>query len=332
VLVFFDDILVYSKDLPTHVHHLTKVLDKLVTHELKAKWSKCIFGVDNVEYLGHIINSEGVNTDPCKVEAMQQWLVPKTLKVLRGFLGLTGYYRKFIKNYGVINKPLTDLLKKNGFHWGPEASTTFQTLKRAMCTAPVLALPDFTQPFTLKTDTSDKGMGAILMQKGRPITFLSKALGMKNQHLSTYKKELLTLLTVVTKWRHYLQGQPFVIKTDHISLKYLLEQRLNHTLQYNGLCKLLGLDYVIQYKKGVDNKMADALSRREIVQENSTHMAITEINHVWLEELKESYQGDKWTQDIIHKETTQQELPSQVKLHCGIIRKKGRIYVGSNAE
>jgi RNase H-like domain found in reverse transcriptase len=189
---------------------------------------------------------------------------------------------KFIKNYGVISKPLTDLLKKNGFHWGPEASTAFQTLKRAMCTTPVLALPDFTQPFTLKTDASDKGMGAVLMQKGRPIAFLSKALGMKNQHLLTYEKELLALLTAVTKWRHYLKGQPFVIKTDHISLKYLLEQRLNHTLQHKGLCKLLGLDYVIQYKKRVDNKVVDALLRREIVQEDSTNMAITEINPVWL--------------------------------------------------
>jgi hypothetical protein len=123
---------------------------------------------------------------------------------------------------------------------------------------------------------------------------------------------------------------PFVIKTDHISLKYLLEQRLNHILQHKGLCKLLGLDYVIQYKKRVDNKVADALSRRSLVKEDSANMAITDINLVWLEELKESYHGDMWAQEMINKETNQEELSTHVKLHCGIIRKKGRIYVGDN--
>lgn len=139
---------------------------------------------------------------------------------LRGFLGLTGYYRKFIKNYRLISKPLTDQLRNNAFQWNKEADTAFETLKEAMCSAPVLAMPDFSKPFVLETDASDKGLGAVLMQGRRPLAYLSKSLGTRNQGLSTYKNEVLALLTAVQKWRHYLQGMPFIIKTDHMSLKY----------------------------------------------------------------------------------------------------------------
>jgi RNase H-like domain found in reverse transcriptase len=151
-------------------------------------------------------------------------------------------------------------------------------LKDAIYTAPVLALSDFTKPFILETNVSDKGMRAVLMQGRRPIAYLSKVLGIKNQQLSTYEKEFLALLTDVHKWRHYLQGTPLVIKIDHISLKHLLEQRLTHTLQHKDLCKLLGLDYIIQYKKNVENKVAYALSRRSHEQGEGASMAVTEIN------------------------------------------------------
>jgi RNase H-like domain found in reverse transcriptase len=170
-----------------------------------------------------------------------------------------------------------------------------------MCTAPVLALPDFSKPFILETDVCSTGIGAVLMQEGRPIAYLSKALGMKNQLLSTYEKEYLALLTAVQKWRHYLQGMPFVIKTDHLSIKHLLEQRLTHSLQHKGLSKLLGLDYIIQYKKGTDNKAADALSRQ--MQDNTVGetMAITEVIPAWIVELKESYTGDDWAKEVLSK-------------------------------
>ncbi|KAJ4775101.1 polyprotein [Rhynchospora pubera] len=176
VLVFFDDILVYSRNLEDHIKHLEKVFSKLRKHKLYAKMSKCAFGMGQVEYLGHIITKDGVATDPSKIEVMVNWPKPKILKELRGFLGLTGYYRKFIKSYGTISKPLTDQLKKNGFMWNESAEKAFEKLKQAMTSAPVLALPDFKKPFILETDACDIGVGVVLPQEGRPIAYLSKVL------------------------------------------------------------------------------------------------------------------------------------------------------------
>nr|XP_027093534.1 uncharacterized protein LOC113713927 [Coffea arabica] len=240
VLVFFDDILIYSPDYKTHLHHLSLVLGTLRKHSLFAKMSKCSFGQNQVEYLGHVITSEGVNTDPSKVEAMLSWPTPTCLKALRGFLGLTGYYRRFVKGYGEIAKPLTELLKKDQFAWSAVAESAFQQLKLVMSKSPVLALPDFSKPFQLETDASQLAIGAVLMQQGRPIAYYSQVLGQKNQTRSTYEKELLSLITAVQKWKHYLMGNHFIIKTDHESLKYLLDQKINTPFNRSGWLNLWG--------------------------------------------------------------------------------------------
>nr|XP_027102942.1 uncharacterized protein LOC113724214 [Coffea arabica] len=223
VLVFFDDILVYSPTLEEHLNHVTEVLDILRQHQLYAKRSKCSFAQKQVEYLGHITTAEGVRADPKKIDSMIQWPKPENTRQLKGFLGLTGYYRKFVKGYGAIAKPLTTFLKKDGFNWGGEAEEAFQKLKLAMCSTPVLAFPDFSQPFVIETDVCYGGIGVVLMQNRRPLAFLSQSLGQKNLGLSIYEKKLLALVTAVTKWRHYLEGHHFIINTDHQSLKYLLE-------------------------------------------------------------------------------------------------------------
>jgi RNase H-like domain found in reverse transcriptase/Reverse transcriptase (RNA-dependent DNA polymerase) len=246
VIVFFDDILVYSKCLDTHEVHLNQVLQILSENQLFVKESKCAFGVNEIEYLGHIISRNGVATDPQKVAAMLKWPKPRNIKELRGFLGLTGYYRRFVRHYGIIARPLTDLLKKNNFKWGEEAQQAFETLKTALSTTPVLKLPNFQQAFVVETDASHDGIGAVLMQEHRPVAYLSKKLGVKNQSLSTYENELLALYTAVTKWRHYLLGAEFIIKIDQISLKYLLEQRINTSMQHRGFSKLMGLNYKIE--------------------------------------------------------------------------------------
>ena len=164
VLVFFDDILIYNRSWKDHVQHVDRVLKLLEEKQLYEKTSKCFFGVQEVEYLGHIVSHEGVKVDPNKIKAIKEWKVPKTIKQLRGFLGLTGYYRKFVKNYGKIAAPLTTLLKKDAFSWSQKTTKAFEHLKEEMCEAPVLATLDFTKFFIMECDASENGICVVLMQ------------------------------------------------------------------------------------------------------------------------------------------------------------------------
>ena len=169
--------------------------------------------------------------DNNKVFAMLDWPVPQHIKELRGFLGLIGCYRRFIKNYGVIAKPLTELLKKGGFQWNEKAQLAFDKLKQAMVSAPVLVLPNFTILFVVESDASNKGIGSVLSQKGNRIAYFSKGLAPKHQVLSVYEKEMMAVLVAVKKWNAYLTGRHFIIKTDHYSLRFLLDQRANTPAQ-----------------------------------------------------------------------------------------------------
>ncbi|XP_026445036.1 uncharacterized protein LOC113345475 [Papaver somniferum] len=171
ILVFFDDILIYSPSLEDHLIHLQATLQILRDNKLFANFSKCCFGQYEMEYLGHIVTANGVKDDPAKFSAMIDWITPTTVKALRVFLGLTSYYRKFVKYYGLICRPLTDLLKKDSFHWSLAATAAFIQLKYAMPTTPVLALPDFTKQFVLETDACDLGIGVFLMQENIAIAF-----------------------------------------------------------------------------------------------------------------------------------------------------------------
>lgn len=163
VLVYFYDVLIYNTTWSTHLHRLESVLLLLRQHKLFAKQSKCHLGQTHIEYLGHIISKKRVSTDPDKIACMTQWPKPFTLKQLREFSGLTWYYRKFIKGYGLISKPLTILLKKDILKWRSELDLAFQQLKKAITSAPVLPLPDYTKTFLIETAASGKGIGAVLM-------------------------------------------------------------------------------------------------------------------------------------------------------------------------
>lgn len=257
---------------------------------------------------------------------MENWPQPTTVKKLRGFLGLTGYHRRFIKSYGTISRPLTDMLKKKSFIWSSDAVQAFNALKQAMLSAPVLALPDFSLPFVLETDACSKGIGALLMQHGKPIAFYSKGLGPKALALSTYEKELMAIVMAVQKWKYYLSHCQFIINTDHQSLRFLMEQRVTSVLQHKWLMKLLGLDYVIRYKKGLHNKAADALSR--IPHSNADCLAISLSQPQWAQDIILRYAEDPVAQQLIAQLLVQ---PSHevFSYNVGILRYKDRLYIGS---
>jgi hypothetical protein len=164
------------------------VLQLLKEQQLYAKPSKCFVGVKELEYLGHIVSHEGVKVDPNKITTMMDWTIPKTLKNHRGFLGLTGYYRKFVQNYGRIVAPLTALTKKDAFSWTLEATKAFEQLKEVMCKSPILTTPDFTKTFIVECDASGNGIGVVLMQEGRPLDFESQSLKGKDLHKPIYEK------------------------------------------------------------------------------------------------------------------------------------------------
>ncbi|WVZ14471.1 hypothetical protein V8G54_012037 [Vigna mungo] len=231
VLVFFDDILIYSNSWEEHRDHLKQVLQTLRQQQLYANKKKCDFGRLQIKYLGHCISRKGVMMDPEKIKAVKEWPEPHNIKDLRGFLGLSGYYRRFIKDYGKIAKPLTDLLRKGQFKWTSKGKAAMQTLKIALTSAPLLALPDFSQIFHVECDASGK--------EG------TEALVLSIQH-----------------WGPYLLGKKFVVHTDQRSLRYLLEQRITTQNQKNWLAKLLGYEFEIAYRSGATNKVVDALSRQ----------------------------------------------------------------------
>lgn len=329
VLVFVDDILVYSTNLQEHARHLEQVFRILAKHELKVKKTKCAFAQQKVHYLGHLISAKGVATDKKKVEPITKWQAPQNVKELRRFLGMTRYYRKFIRGYGEISKNLTELLKKGvPYVWTSNTVSSFQALKSALASALVLALPDFTKTFVIETDASNKGIGAVLFQQDHPLAFISKALGPRHQGLFTYEKECLAILLAVDKWRSYLQHSEFIIRTDQKSLMHLDDKRLTTPWQHKALTKLLGLQYKILYKKGVDNRVADALSRN-INEQTEELQVISHCKPVWLEAVIQGYARDPKAKEKL----TQLAISSpqgNYSLHKGLIRHKGRIWLGCN--
>ncbi|CAL9012821.1 unnamed protein product, partial [Prunus brigantina] len=206
VLVFFDDIFVYSRTVLDHVAHLELVFEMLRVNHLKVKLSKCSFGQPSVDYLGYTISATWVGVDHKKIQCIESWPKSTTIKGLHGFLGLARYYRKFVKGFGLISKPLTNMLRKDGFEWSPLAEQAFLALKKALTTTLVLALPDFSKDFVIECDASNGGIGAILSQDRHPIAYLSKTLSDKHKSLSVYDKEMMALVYAVDHWRPYLLG------------------------------------------------------------------------------------------------------------------------------
>ncbi|XP_057746886.1 uncharacterized protein LOC130966135 [Arachis stenosperma] len=289
VLVFFDDILVYSPSFTLHLQHLETVLKLLQQECLFAKLSKCSFGTSEIDYLGHTISDSGVHMEKAKVQAIMEWPQPTNVKQLRGFLGLTGYYRRFIRHY-----------------------------------ASIATLPNFELPFEVETDASGTGVGAVLIQEKHPIAFFSKKLSPSLQKQSAYVREFYAITEAVAKFRHYLLGKKFIIRTDQQSLKALVDQTLHTPEQQKWLHKLLGYDYEIQYKPGQENAVADALSR-------CFFAAWSRPKAEWMGTLKSEIEADAQLQELWQQCVQNRQVDPHYTVRNGILLWKDRVVLPVNS-
>jgi hypothetical protein len=267
VIVFIDDILIYSRSKKDHEQHLRLILELLRDQKLYAKFSKCEFWLREVQFLGHVVNEKGIHVDPAKIEAIKKWEAPKTPTEIRQFLGLAGYYRRFIANFSKIAQPLTALTQKDKkFMWGEKQEEAFQTLKHKLCNAPILALPEGTDNFVVYCDASHQGLGCVLMQKDKVIAYASRQLKVHEKNYTTHDLELGAVVFALKIWRHYLYGTKCTIFTDHKSLQHILDQKMLNMRQRRWVELLNDYDCEIKYHPGKANVVADALSRKERVK------------------------------------------------------------------
>ena len=270
VLVFLDDILVFSKTLEEHVTHLREVLDRLRAQKLYAKLSKCELIRRMVTFLGHLLGVDGLRVMADKVGAVREWPTPRSATDVRAFLGLAGFYRRFVKDFSLVALPLSDLTKdKVAFAWSAAAQSAFDALKRALCSAPVLLIADPTKPYTLNTDACDFAIGATLQQDHgnglQPVAFMSRKLKDAEINYDTREKEALALVSACKHWRQYLHSElPFTLLSDHDSLKYFKTMPLvaGKGRIARWIDDMSEFKYTIAHIPGKDNIVADALSRR----------------------------------------------------------------------
>jgi hypothetical protein len=248
VVVFIDDILIYSKNEEEHSKHLRIMLTRLTEHQLYAKFSKCMFWLEEIQFLGHILSAKGIAVDSIKVKDILEWKPPTTIHQVQSFLGLAGYYRRFILDFSKIVKPITGLLKNDTkFDWSSKCNEAFEQLKVLLTTALVLAQPDVEKPFDVYCDASGSGLGCVLMQEGRVKAYASRQLHQHEEHYPTHDLELATIVHALKIWRHYLLGNTCHLYTDHESLKYIFTQSELNMRQRRWLELIKDYDLEIHY-------------------------------------------------------------------------------------
>lgn len=266
-LVYLDDIVIVGRTFEEHLSNIRRVFQRLKEANLKLNPKKCQFFRKEVTYLGHIISAEGVKTDPAKIIAVREWPRPESIRDLRSFLGLCTYYRRFVKSFSAVAKPLHRLTEKNTqFNWTDECETSFNFLKQALTTTPILAYPEPERQFILDTDASADGIGAVLSQvfdtEERVIAYFSKSLGKAERNYCVTRKELLAIVKAVEHFHHYVYGRKFILRTDHASLKWLLSFKEPEGQVARWIQRLQEYDFEIRHRKGTTHGNADALSRK----------------------------------------------------------------------
>ncbi len=272
VIVYINDILIYSETLQEHIQHVRSVLQRLIKYQLYAKLEKCEFHTTSVTFLGYIISQEGVAMDESKVHAVLNWPLPSNIKELQRFLGFVNFYRRFIRGFSSIAAPLTDMTKKGShrLQWTTVAHKAFDQLKHQFTTAPILHHPDPNSPFVVEVDASNIGIGAILSQrqgdpaKLYPCAYYSRKLTPTERNYDVGDRELLAIKSALEEWRHWLEGarHPFTVLTDHRNLEYLKTERRLNPRQAIWSLFFSRFVFTVTYRPGTKNIKADALSRQ----------------------------------------------------------------------
>ena len=276
VLVYLDDILIYSNSPEEHRRHLRMVLETLRQHKLYARPTKCSFNHPEVEFCGHIVGNGVVKVLDKKVKIIREWPQPKNVQEVRQFFGLANYYRRFIKNFGLIAAPLSELFKEHGgdkrkkrpIVWNTAHQLAFERLKQALTNAPVLHQSDPTKLYMIETDASDFALGYTLMQQGDdelmyPVAFDGQKMHGAELKYPTHEKELLAIKEAIEKWKHYIEnGHKTVVLTDHESLRYMNSVTKPSKRLARWIDEFQGYDLDIRYRRGREAIIPDALSRR----------------------------------------------------------------------
>jgi transposase InsO family protein len=303
VVVYLDDICIFSNNLEDHLTHVDQVLSTLEAHDIYLGLDKSAFGLSEMDFLGHVVGQGGIRPDPAKIQAVQDWPTPTKQKHIRAFLGLTGYYRRFIKDYARIALPLTNLTKDHiPWKWGEAEASAFKQLQSALTTAPLLVMPDPALPYEVFMDASGFALGAVLLQnqgKGlQPIAFISRKLNEAEQRYPKGDRELLAIMYALLAWRCYLEGARFKINSDHLNHTWFHKKRAQVLTRRQAKWMLWMESYYgdaeIEYKEGKQN-MADALSRRpDLDTAFSLNVLSAATEGTLLEQLRHAYTLDPW--------------------------------------
>jgi hypothetical protein len=267
VLVYLDDINIYSATFEDHLKHLKNVFERVRKANLKLNLDKCHFCKKELAFLGHVINHTGIKPDPAKVEKVKNFAIPTNITELRGFIGLASYYRRFILNFATIVEPMNKLLRKNiPYKWDEKCQTAFEQLKDKLTTAPILTYPDFSKPFLLYTDASYKGLGAVLAQLDEEgnehvIAYASRSLVGAEVNYATTEIECLATVWAMKYFRPYIYLQEFSLITDHSALQWMLNNPTPSKRMTRWILTIMDYPFRIQYRKGRKHQNADALSR-----------------------------------------------------------------------
>lgn len=306
-LVYLDDIIIVGRDFDDHLKKLAKVFERLRGANLKLSPNKCSFFKRQVNYLGHVISERGVETDPGKTEVVRKWATPRDKSDVRAFLGLCSYYRRFVKGFSDIAKPLHRLTEeKRTFTWDSECEEAFRELKERLCSAPILGYPDVQGEFVVDTDASNTGIGGVLSQRHGEqetvIAYFSKSLSRPERNYCVTRRELLAVVKTVQHFKKYLLGRKFLVRTDHAALKWLLQFKNPEGQVARWLEQLQEFNFEVEHRSGRVHSNADALSRRPC-PEDCKHCSKQEGKEmVSLRVIRTDAIDDEWGNEAMRRE------------------------------